>query len=304
MIWILLFLITTGLSTKIYFEFENHIYELNMAKMEEINIKATVEHKTLDMDGYEIHYYVSGQSNTKSMVFLHPAFSDHHAFDAQVDYFSTSYKVITIDLIGHGLSKANQSKDKIDASALHINAILEKESVTKANFIGVSIGSLIAQHFTIQHPEKVQSLVGLGGYNINKKNKQVEKAQRSVNFGLLFRALISMKNFRKKTAELTCHTKEGQALFFNSTKHYKRKSFLVMDGLQHIIKNRDNKITIPTLIMTGEFDIPLAHQMAKQWHQNLINSEYFIIKNTGHGANMDDPLTFNKKVETFINKIN
>jgi pimeloyl-ACP methyl ester carboxylesterase len=73
-----------------------------------VQIEPSIEHKTLKMDGYEIHYFVSGKEHNDLIVFLHPAFSDHRAFDQQIDFFSKEYKVITIDLIGHGLSKAKK----------------------------------------------------------------------------------------------------------------------------------------------------------------------------------------------------
>jgi pimeloyl-ACP methyl ester carboxylesterase len=123
-----------------------------------VQIKSSIENKTLKMNGYEIHYNVSGKENNDLIVFLHPAFSDHRAFDQQIDYFSKDYRVITIDLIGHGLSKANKSKDKIDASSEHIHKILESEGHDSVHLVGVSMGSLIAQYFALQYPEKVKSL--------------------------------------------------------------------------------------------------------------------------------------------------
>lgn len=89
-----------------------------------VQIESSIEHKTLNLDGYEIHYYLSGKENNDPIVFLHPAFSDHRAFDLQIDHFSKDHRVITIDLIGHGLSKANRSTDKIDASSEHIRKFL------------------------------------------------------------------------------------------------------------------------------------------------------------------------------------
>jgi pimeloyl-ACP methyl ester carboxylesterase len=257
------------------------------------------------MDGYEIHYNVSGKENNDLIVFLHPAFSDHRAFDQQIDYFSKDYKVITIDLIGHGLSKANKSNDKIDASSTHINKILESEGHDRVNLVGVSMGSLVAQYFAIHYPDKVKSLTVLGGYDINRKNKEVEKAQMASNLGLIFRAVFSMESFRKKVSEITCITKIGQALFYKSSGSYERKSFLVMQGLQNVIKDRKNiKPKYPTYILTAEFDIELARKQAKEWHEYLDNSEYFMIKDAGHCANMDDPLEFNRLVKEFINRNN
>jgi len=295
---------------KIGFEIDNYYYESKLKNMEKeneltMNMKSIIERKTLELDGCKIHYYISGVQNKESVVFLHPAFSDHRAFDQQIDYFSTDYKVITIDLIGHGLSKANTSKDKIDAAPEHILKILELEKINQTHLIGVSIGSLIAQYLALKYPTKVKSLTALGGYDINKGNKEVAKAQRGSNLNLLFRAIFSMKSFRKKTALITCKSEEGQALFYKTTSYYKRKSFMVMQGLQNVIKDRKNiKINYPTLIMTGQFDIELAKQMAKKWYLDLENSDYFSIEKAGHCANIDAPLVFNQKVKEFIDKNN
>jgi len=300
-------IIVPVLGLKIYFELDNAIYENKIDKMNihTNQIESFIEHKILKMDGYDIHYYVSGKENSDLIIFLHPAFSDHRAFDQQIDCFSKNYRVITIDLIGHGLSKANKSKDKIDISSKHIEKILEIEGFDKVHLVGVSMGSLIAQYFALNYPDKIKSLTALGGYYINDKNKEVEKAQRLSNLSLIFRAIFSMKSFRKKTAEITCNTEKGQALFCETASQYERKSFIVMQGLQNVIKDRENiNLQYPTLILTGEFDIDLAKKMAKEWHAEIDNSEYFMIENAGHCANIDKPLEFNELVKIFIQKTN
>ena len=306
LIVILSLIILPIIGFKIYFEIDNAIYNKeikHMMKNNELNIKSesSIEHKTLKMDNYEIHYFESGRENDNLILFLHPAFSDHRAFNQQIDFFSKKFRVITVDLIGHGLSKIKRSKDKIDTSSKHIEKILEIEGFDKTHLVGVSMGSLIAQYFALNYPEKTKSLIALGGYDINKENKEVEKAQRSSNLSLIFRAVFSMKSFRKKTAEITCKTEKGQALFYETASHYERKSFMVMQGLQNVIKDRKSiKPQYPTLILTGEFDIDLATKMAKEWHSALDNSKYFMIENAGHCANIDRPLEFNKIVEEFI----
>jgi 3-oxoadipate enol-lactonase len=293
---------------KIGFEIDNYYYESKLKNMENeltINLKSLIEHKTLEFDSCKIHYYIAGIQNKESIVFLHPAFSDHRAFEQQIDYFSKDYKVITIDLIGHGFSKANTSKGKIDASPDHILKILELEKIKQTHLVGVSIGSLIAQYFALKHSTKVKSLTALGGYDINKENKEVAKAQKWSNLSLILKALFSMKAFRKKTALITCKSEKGQALFYKTTGYYERKSFMVMQGLQNVVKDRKNiEINYPTLIMTGEFDIELAIKMAKKWHLDLESSEYYLIENAGHCANIDNPLAFNQKAKEFIDKNN
>lgn len=294
------------LGLKIYFEVDNVFYEKRIEQMKKnnelnIQIESSIEHKTLKMDDYNIHYFMSGKEDSELIIMLHPAFSDHRVFDQQIDFFSKNHRVITIDLIGHGLSKANKSKDKIDASAKHINEIMKIEGFEKAHLVGVSMGSLIAQYLALNYPEKTKSLTALGGYDINKDNKEVAKAQRSVNLKLVIRAVFSMKSFRKKTSQQICKSEKGQALFYETTSHYERKSFMLMQGLQNVIKDRENiKQQYPTLILTGEFDIELSKIMAKEWHFEIDNSKYLIIEDAGHCANIDKPLEFNKIVKEFI----
>ena len=303
---VLAIIIVPILGLKIYFEIDTVLYEKRSEQMKknnelDIKIESHIEHKILKMDDYDIHYFVSGEKNNDLIVFLHPAFSDHRVFDQQIDFFSKKYRVITIDLIGHGLSKAKKSKDKIDASSKHIEKILNIEGYEKTHLIGVSMGSLIAQYFALEYPDKIRTLTALGGYNINKEDKKVAKAQRSYNLSLVFRAIFSMKAFRKKTAEITCKTEKGQALFYETTNHYERKSFMVMAGLQNVIKDRKNiKPKYPTLMLVGEFDIELSKRMAKEWHSEIDNSKFLIIKDAGHCVNIDKPLEFNKIVMEFI----
>ena len=303
---ILTIIVVPILGFRIYFEVDTIFYEKRIEQMNKnnklnIQIESLIEHKTLKVDDYNIHYFVSGKENSDLIILLHPAFSDHRVFDQQIDFFSKNYRVITIDLIGHGLSKANKSKDKIDTSIKHIERILDIEGFEKAHLFGVSMGSLIAQYFALNYPEKVKSLTALGGYDINKENKEVSKAQRSVNFKLVIRAVFSMKSFRKKASKQICKSEKGQALFYETTSHYERKSFMVMQGLQNVI---DDKVNIepqyPTLILTGEFDIELAKKMAKEWHSEIENSNYYLIENAGHCANLDKPLEFNRIVKKII----
>jgi len=266
-------------------------------------IETSIDHMILKQNGYNIHYFVSGADTNDLIVFLHPAFGDHRCFDKQIDFFASEYRVITIDLIGHGLSQVEKSKDKIDISTEHLRLIMEKEGVEKAHLIGVSMGTLIAQYFALQHPEKVNSLTILGGYDINADNKEVAKAQRSENIKWIFKALFSMDSFRRYVASMTAIKPESHAKFYEMAKMYKRKSFMVMSGLGNILKQRDNvKKDYPMLIINGDSDIDLSIRMAKSFHENEPNSEFHLIQNAGHCANMDNEQDFNKILMDFLIK--
>ena len=264
-------------------------------------IKSKIEHKTISEKENEIHYYLSGERGNPVILFLHPAFSDHTSFYKQIDYFSQEFQVITVDLIGHGLSKLNNSKLKIDASVECILKIMETENIDKIHISGVSMGGLIAQYFALQYPTQVLSLTTLGGYNINRVNREVVRLQRKEMFGWLFRIIFSMTAFRRYVASVSVINEEGLDHFYKSTKGFSRKSFTVMSGLNNLIAERENPLrNYPLLILAGEKDIDLSKKMAESWHNEEPDSIFHIIENAGHCANIDNYESFNAIVYSTI----
>lgn len=262
---------------------------------------SSVEQKELKQDGYSIFYYVSGDKEKDLIVFLHPAFADHRCFNKQIDYFSEEFRIITIDMLGHGLSKVGKAKDKIDATINHIDAIIKNEGYDKAHFVGVSMGTLISQYYALHFPDKVLSMTILGGYDINADNVEIARAQRAENIKWIFKALFSMDSFRRYVSKVSLSKPEEQAHFYEMASMFTRKSFICMSGLGKILKPRVG-ITrnYPLLILSGDQDLELAKRMSKRWHDTEPSSKFIIIENAGHCANMDDADRFNSIVSSFI----
>ena len=60
-----------------------------------------------------------------------------------------------------------------------LNVECEAEKIEKAHFMGVSIGSLLAQHFVYNYPDIALSLTSVGGYPIYADNQLIENAQKA-----------------------------------------------------------------------------------------------------------------------------
>lgn len=269
-----------------------------------IEIKSKIEHKELKLEGYSIHYFCSGDAAKDLIMFLHPAFADHTCFEKQIDFFSKDYRIITIDMIGHGLSKVDEAKDKIDITISHINTILTLEGYDTSHIVGVSMGSLIAQYFTLKYPEKVISMTILGGYDINADNSEIAKVQRKEQIKWIFKALFSMNSFRRYVANVAVANSNEQIRFYEMAKSFTRKSFKPMSGLGNVLQKRDNiLISYPLLIMNGGKDIELAKRSSKKWHDSEPNSNYYLIENAGHCANMDNSDRFNELLMGFIKQV-
>ena len=267
-----------------------------------INITGKQLHKVVENNGNTIHYFISGNNDGETIVFLHPAFGDHRCFYKQIDYFSSNYQIITLDMLGHGLTGIGKSKDNITATTLHISEILKVENKDKAHIVGVSLGSLLAQDFALKYPEKVLSLTALGGYDINKVQKEIAKNQRKEIFKWLFKAIFSMEAFRRYAANIAVINEEERIHFYESAKHFTRKSFSVLRDVDKLIADRSIERTYPLLILGGEKDIEPVLKEANRWHnREQKNSKLFIIEKAGHCANMDNAEDFNEILMNFIN---
>lgn len=260
-----------------------------------------VEHKELSLIGYTIHYFCKGEKKGDLIIFLHPAFADHRCFEKQLDFFSKNFRVITLDMLGHGLSKVDKAKDKIDETINHIDKILQLENYDKAHVVGISLGSLLAQYYGLKFPEKVKSMTILGGYNINGDNLEIKKAQRSAQFKGIIKALFSMESFRRYVSNVAVSAPEEKVRFYEMSKMFTRKSFLAFSGMEKVLKKRDEVVShFPLLIMCGDKDIELAKTVSESWHESDSNSKYCLIENAGHCANMDNAAAFNEQLLSFI----
>jgi 3-oxoadipate enol-lactonase len=180
---------------------------------------------------------------------------------------------------------------------------MEKERCFSAHFVGVSMGSLLAQHFGFIYPEKVISLTSVGGYYIHANNTEIIRAQRSEQLTWIWKALLSMDLFRKHVAKVSVYKPEQQAFFYEMAKQFTRKSFLLMQGLEDILERiEEEEIPYPMLMICGEHDIELAKKANQEWHNLFPKSSYIEIENAGHCANMDNPDAWNKIVLEFIQK--
>jgi len=63
------------------------------------------------------------------------------------------------------------------------------------------------------------------------------------------------------------------------------------------------KINIPTLIVTAEYDLEPCTEIADLMEERIVGAEKVVIKDAGHIMNMDKPEEFNRLVTEFINDL-
>ncbi len=253
------------------------------------------------LTGTPIVYWISEGAKSESIVFVHAAFADHSSFDKQVDYFSKDFQVITLDLIGHGLSTEAQKGDGIEDTASSLRQLLDTEGIDKAHLVGISIGSVLIQDFANKFPERVASLSCFGGYDINNFDPSMQKENSGQQMKMMLKALFSIKWFAESNKLISAITPEAQEDFYQMNIRFKKSSFRYLAGLSGLVNRQKTAArNYPLLIGCGDHDIPLQIKLSNMWHESEPQSTLVLFKNSGHLVNMDAPEKFNEVLKQFL----
>jgi pimeloyl-ACP methyl ester carboxylesterase len=114
------------------------------------------------LDGAKIHYAAAGRG-PRTIVLIHGWTCDHTFWDAQVEALKGRYRVIALDLPGHG--RSGPAPDySMKRFARAVNAVLEKERAGKAILAGHSMGGAVMLEFARLYPDKVLAIVAVDAY--------------------------------------------------------------------------------------------------------------------------------------------
>jgi len=114
----------------------------------------------ISSDGVPIHYQVQG-SGTPTLVFVHCWSGDQTYWKAQVSHFSPHYRVVTLDLAGHGKSGLNRKDWTISAFARDVVAVVDDLNLDEIVLIGHSMGGTVVLEAAVQIPERIVTLVAV-----------------------------------------------------------------------------------------------------------------------------------------------
>ena len=105
--------------------------------------------------GHAIHYEVSGRGD--AILFAHSFLCDGSMFAYQVAALQQRWRVINVDLRGHGRSAEALTPVNFYDFAADVIAVLDAEQVAQAVWVGLSIGGFTALRAALKRPERVRA---------------------------------------------------------------------------------------------------------------------------------------------------
>jgi len=114
----------------------------------------------MSYDAERIAYDVAGEGKT-ALIFVHGWSCDGRYWQEQVPVFAKDYRVITVDLAGHGHSSLERSDFSMLSFAQDVKAVMDRENIGRAVLIGHSMGGGVIAEAARLMPKRVVGIVGV-----------------------------------------------------------------------------------------------------------------------------------------------
>ena len=111
-------------------------------------------------DGETITYNVYGSGDV-TLVFVHGWSCDSRYWREQVPIFAGEYRVVTMDLAGHGNSSMGRKIYSVESFAQDVKTVIEAVNTNKAIVIGHSFGGEIVATAASMEQKKVIGIIGV-----------------------------------------------------------------------------------------------------------------------------------------------
>ena len=155
----------------------------------------------------KISYTDSGEGNT--IVLLHGFLENKKMWKDYVFFFSNQYRIITIDLLGHGESDCLGYVHSMEDNARAVHEVLEYLQIKKTTILGHSMGGYVGLAFAELYPESIQKLILLNSTSkedstdkkLNRTRAIKAVKQNYVNFVSLAIANLFSENNRTRLAD-------------------------------------------------------------------------------------------------------
>ena len=122
----------------------------------------TANVKWVTMDGSKVRYIDTGGDAKKAIVFVHCWTCNSEFWRDQVGAFP-QYRVLALDLPGHGESEKPKIEYTMEHFAKAVDAIMRDVGVKKAVLVGHSMGTPVTRRFYELYPKKTLGIVTVDG---------------------------------------------------------------------------------------------------------------------------------------------
>ncbi|MDF2576799.1 MAG: putative hydrolase, alpha/beta fold family [Chlamydiales bacterium] len=252
-----------------------------------------------------LEYQIFNEQLPETILFIHGLGSTGQDWEPQVSQFKSNYRIVVVDLRGHGKSsKPEDLTYTIEALANDCFKLLMQLRVNSSNVVGLSLGGFVALQLAIDYPYAVKSLVLINSAaNLKPRtwNDHLKLGLRQLITNLPIPMSITARFIAAKLfSPINQQAQYSQAVERISANNRGIYQKMFRAALQYDVLKRLHEIKCPTLIIVGEKDQVLPNRFALELKEEIKNSKYISLPDAGHVANIDCADKVNALIQMFL----
>lgn len=256
-----------------------------------------------DNDGCQLHYEDHGHG--APLLLVHGLGSSTRDWEYQIPVLSRHYRVLALDVRGHGRSDKPREAYRIADFADDVAALLEHLRLDAVHLVGISMGGMIGFQLGVDRPQLLRSLTIVNSApEVKPRNlrERLEIAKRwtlSRLLGLetIARALGRLLFPRPDQAELRRKVEERWP------QNDKRAYLASLDAIIGWgVRERLANITCPTLVVAADRDYTPV-ELKRAYVAEMPDARLLVIQNSRHATPLDQPERFNRALLAFLAEV-
>lgn len=238
-----------------------------------------------------------------ALVMLHAFALDARMWRPQIQgetALSADHRVLTLDLPGFGPQARELGQVE---PATEIGRAIDAVRLERVHLVASEFGAAVAVDYALKHPERVASLSLVGPLLLGRRTG-IEAWQRCV--------ALANEGDRTTAAEVWLddplfETLRGHDSLFEEVRqivldygggHWTGKISSAWNEPEP--SNRLSELGVPTLVVSGEADLPSFMIMAEAYAKAIPNARREIIRGVGHHVTLEAAAEFNALLRSFV----
>ncbi len=256
---------------------------------------------TVSVNSIELYYQESGASYP--LLLLHGLGSSSDDWWFQTPAFTPHFRVVRPNLRGHKQSSALRGPITAYTLAVDIVKLMEALNIPQAHVLGLSLGGMVGQMLAIDFPEKVNKLILVNTFahlwptSLRETYTLARRVVVSKFLPPITTAQVVARDLFPKPDQAPLRDEVLRRIGVNDVTSYR---YLVDTVRRFDSRAQLDRITAPTLLITGDRDAVVPRGCQQQLVRGIRQIRWHIVRDSGHATPVDQPEEFNKIVLDFL----
>jgi 3-oxoadipate enol-lactonase len=256
------------------------------------------------VDGLRLHVAEAGQG--PALLLVHGLTASHAVWELTLSAFADRWRVIALDLPGHGESDKPDAPYTIDFFAGMVRSLARELGVREAVLGGSSLGGQVVLELAAWYPTFARALIlAAPAVGYSAAMRPVGQALRMLTGPRVLRASLAQlfqQNFHDRTriGHVTRRRILEERLAAPDFPAFARAVARSLGGVLTAEAQPLERVTQPVLVVWGREDrlVPLAR--SERLLRRLPQARLHVLERCGHLPMLEQPAAFNRAAEGFL----